>query len=279
MLSRRWLVGTAAVVALRPHLALAEAAPSGAEASGSTLERIQRSKTLRLAAFPGEAPFYAKDSGSGGWSGTAIEMAKDIAATCEVKLELVESTLAAVGGELQAGKIDLAIGVVPAPKWALLVDFTRPFFRNAVGIIGRKGFHAGSWAELDKPEIKIAIENGSPQEATIKRFAPNATIIGFKKAEDALGAVGSGRADAGLTTAVAGVSAIKRNAQLGEFQVLHQPRLDTPIAMAVRSDADHRWRDFLDVWIDYNNGNQRVRDWLAAGLGIKPDELPPDLGL
>ena len=45
----------------------------------STIDRIKRAKVLRIAALPGEAPYFNKDIATGAWSGMCIEMAKDIA--------------------------------------------------------------------------------------------------------------------------------------------------------------------------------------------------------
>jgi polar amino acid transport system substrate-binding protein len=243
-----------------------------------TLERIQRSKTLQLLVGTGEAPFFIKDAAANAYSGAAIDMAKDIAATCDAKLELTESSPGAYAADLQSGKADLAIGVVPLPKAALQLTFTPALMTNPYCLIGRRGFHAGTWAELDKPEIKLALDNSSP-DGTAKRFAPNATMIGFRGRDEALNAVQSGRADGIVTGALAALAALKRNAQLGEIQTLRQPRVEVPIVMAIRGETDRRWHDFLESWIAFNRDNRQIRDWLVAGLGLRADELPADLDL
>jgi len=52
--------------------------------------------------------------------------------------------------------------------------------------------------------------------------------------------------------------------------------------MGVRMEADKRWRDFLNAWVDYNRGIQQIREWLYAGLainGVKPEDVPADVEL
>ena len=62
----------------------------GAEA---TFDRIRRTGVLRIAALPGETPFFRKDLTTGEWSGVAIDMAKSIATAFNAKLEYVEFDL------------------------------------------------------------------------------------------------------------------------------------------------------------------------------------------
>ena len=253
------------------------AAPGGGE---STIDRIQRSKTLRIAALPGEAPYFNKDLSTGNWTGMCIEMAKDIAGNFDAKVDYLESTYGNSVLDLQANKIDLAFALNPTPKRALVIDFTHPFYMHGFGMVGKKGFKASTWAELDKPEIKIAVDIGSAHELSAKRFAPNATIIGFKMRDECILAVQSGRADCVILAVNLGLTAVKKNPQLGEFQMLRQPRIQLPTCMGVRMEPDKRWRDFLNAWVDYNRGIQQIREWLIGGLGIngvKPEDIPPDV--
>jgi polar amino acid transport system substrate-binding protein len=73
-----------------------------------------------------------------------------------------------------------------------------------------------------------------------------------------------------------GLTAVKKNPALGEFQMLHQPRVQLPTCMGVRMEGDKRWRDFLNAWV------QQIREWLYAGLainGVKPEDVPSDVEL
>ena len=79
-----------------------------------------------------------------------------------------------------------------------------------------------------------------------------------------------------------GLTAVKKNPALGEFQMLHQPRIQLPTCMGVRKEANKDWRDFLNAWVDYNRGIQQIREWLYGGLainGVKPEDIPADVEL
>ena len=184
--------------------------------------------------------------------------------------------------DLQANKIDLAFSLNPTPKRALVIDFTHAFYLHGFGMVGEKGFHASNWRELNKPEVRIAVDIGSVHEIAARRFAPNATIIGLKARDDCILAVQSGRADCVILAVNLGLTAVKKNPALGEFQMLYQPRVQLPTCMGVRMEADKRWRDFLGAWVDYNRGIQQIREWLYAGLainGVKPEDVPADVEL
>src|SRR5436853_2364170 len=188
MLSRRLFAATAAGAAAAagtPALLAAEAHAQTAP-SESTMDRIKQSKVLRIAALPGEEPYFNKDLATGAWSGMCIDMAKDIAANFDGTVEYLESTYGNSVLDLQSGKIDLAFALNPTPQRALVIDFTHPFYLHGFGMVGKKGFKASTWAELDKPEVKIAVDIGSVHELSARRFAPKATIIGFKMRDECI---------------------------------------------------------------------------------------------
>ena len=115
-----------------------------------------------------------------------------------------------------------------------------------------------------------------------RRFAPTAQITALPKRDDCILAVQSGRVDCVILAANLGLTAVKKNPGLGEFQILHGPRVQLQTCMGIRMEADRRWQDFLNAWVDYNRGIQQIREWLFAGLainGVKPEDIPADVEL
>ena len=280
MLSRRLFAASAAATASAS--AVLAAARAEAQPAESTMERIKSGKLLRIAALPGEAPYFNKDLATGEWSGMCIDMTKDLAKIFDAKIEYVESTYGNSVLDLQSGKIDLAFSLNPTPLRALVIDFTHPFYLHGFGMVGRKGFTATNWADLNKPEVKIAFDIGSVHEIAARRFAPHATLIALKTRDDCVLAVQSGRADCVIMAVNLGLTAVKKNPALGKFQMLHQPRIQLPTCMGVRKETNKDWRDFLNAWVDYNRGIQQIREWLYGGLainGIKPEDIPADVEL
>ena len=177
-------VGRRTLAALIPAVALA--GPAYAQGvTEFTLDRVQRTKVLRIAALPGELPYFRKDIGTGAWDGAAISMALDIAKVFDAKLEYIESTYGNSVLDLQANKVDLAFALNPTPQRALAIGFTHPMITHPFGCLAKKGFSPTTWADIDKPDIRVACDLGSLHETAARRFAPKAQITAFKPATTA----------------------------------------------------------------------------------------------
>ena len=255
---------------------------SAAEGDDNTLDRVRASKTLRIAVLPGELPYFNKDLAAGTWSGFSIEMANDIAKLLDVKLEYTESTYGNSILDLQSGKIDLGFALNPTPQRALVVDFTNTVFPHPFGAMLKKGMEAKTWADINKPEVRIAVDVGSANEAVARRFAPNATIKSLKSRDEVMLEMASGRVDCVVNALVLGLTAIAKNPNLGTYKILQSPSVTVASATAVRRESDKRWRDFLSVWIDYNRGVGQMREWFVKGLalsGVKAEDIPVELSI
>src|SRR5215472_5568259 len=122
MLSRRLFAAGAGAAAGSPAI-VARTAPPPPRPEW-TIERIQRSRVLRVAAFPGEVPYFKKDIATGQWSGMCVAMANDVAEVFGARVEYLESTFGNSLFDLQVGKIDLVFSLNPTPQRALVIDFT-----------------------------------------------------------------------------------------------------------------------------------------------------------
>lgn len=189
-------------------------------ASVSTLDRIKQKGVLRVAVIVGQEPYFHKDLATGQWSGACVEMANDIAAKLSAKVETVESTWGNQILDLQGDKVDLAFAVNPTPERALVINFSTPILIHSFTVITKKGFaKPQTWADINKPEVKIAIDIGSTHDTIARRYCPKATILGFKNRDEAILAVATGRADCNVSLAVLAVSTLKKNPNLGDLAI------------------------------------------------------------
>jgi polar amino acid transport system substrate-binding protein len=264
-------------------LASTLASPASAQAAtDNTLDRVRANKVLRIAVLPGELPYFNKDLATGNWSGMCLDMANDIAKLLDVKLEYTESTYGNSILDLQSGKIDLGFALNPTPQRALVVDFCGAVFHHPFGAMLKKGLEAKTWADINKPEVNIAVDVGSANEAVARRFAPNATIKSLKSRDEVMLEMSSGRVDCVVNALVLGLTAIAKNSNLGTYKILQTPAVAIPSSMAVRREPDKRFRDFLSVWVDYNRGIGQMREWFIKGLalsGVKPEDVPVELNI
>ena len=267
------LAGVAVAASLEP--VAAETAPVN-----SALERVKRTGVLRVAVLVGQEPYFHKDLSTGQWSGACIDMANDIAAKLSAKIEVVESTWGNQILDLQGDKVDLAFAVNPTPERALVIDFSTPILVHSFTVITRKGFAKPlTWAEINKPEVKIAIDIGSTHDLIARRYCPKANILGFKTRDEAILAVATGRADCNVSLAVLAVTTLKKNPALGEL-VIPRPLLTLPTNMGIRAEPDRRYKDFLSAWADYNRSMGQTREWMLKGfasLGLAAEDIPAEV--
>jgi polar amino acid transport system substrate-binding protein len=275
-LGRRALAG---VAALLPAAGFIEGARAQS-ANESTFDRIRRTKILRIAALPGELPYFQKDLASGEWNGACIEMAKDIAKVFDAKLEYIESTYGNSVLDLQSNKVDLAFALNPTPQRALSIGVTHPMIVHPFGCVARKGLEPNTWDDLNKPDVRIVYDIGSLHETAAKRYAPRAQQTGYKTRDDCTLALQSGRADAHILAAILGLSAVGRNPNLGSYHLLTGPVVALPSCLGIQREPDPRFADVVNAWIDYNRGAGQIREWLLQSLmkyGVAADQIPPTL--
>jgi polar amino acid transport system substrate-binding protein len=277
--------GLAAAAGVLPLLAmgLLGGAPSPAQAQGaaeSTFDRIRRTKILRIAALPGELPYFQKDLATGEWSGAAILMAQDIAKVFDAKLEYIESTYGNSVLDLQSNKIDLAFALNPTPARALSIAFTHPMIVHPFGCLAKKGVAPKTWDDLNKPELTIVFDIGSLHETAARRYCPKAQLVGFKTRDECTLALQSGRADAHIQAALLGLSTVGKNPALGPFYLLSNPTVALPSCLGLQREPDTRFREVIDAWLDMNRGTGQLREWMLEGLAknnVTRDQVPASL--
>jgi polar amino acid transport system substrate-binding protein len=267
-------------VALAGAAMAATASAKADTAPTSTLDRIKKSGVLRIAVIVGQEPYFHKDLATGEWSGACIEMANNIAGKLGAKVETLESTWGNQILDLQAEKIDLAFAVNPTPERALVIDFSTPILVHSFTVLTKKGFaKPQTWAELNKPEVKIAVDIGTTHETIARRYCPKATILGFKERNEAILAVSTGRADCNVSLAVLSFATMKKNPTLGELSV-PRPLLTLPTNLGIRAEPDRRYKDFLSAWADYNRSLGQTREWMLKGfeaIGLTAEDIPGEV--
>ncbi|WLB88773.1 MULTISPECIES: transporter substrate-binding domain-containing protein [Bradyrhizobium] len=281
MVTRR---DVASIVGLGAVTAAALASPAVAQTADpneSTFARIRRTKKMRIGAVGGGAPYYMKDLATGQWKGFYIDIAKGLADDMEAELEITETTWGNSVLDLQANKIDIFFGLNPTPKRALVVDFSVPVFNNAFAILCKKDFKPKSWAELNSPDIKIAVDQGSSHDQVVSRLTPKAQITRLKTADDATAALQTGRVDVQCLITMLSLTVLKKNPSLGQL-VLPTPIFATTSNAGFRRETDKTWRDYVNTWIDFNKGLGFIRNAIITNMelvGVTEADIPPGVSL
>ena len=246
-------------------LGLAALGARGAEAQEETaLDRVRRTKVLRIGAVPGQPPYSWKDLATGEWLGFLPEISRELAGTLGAAIEPVESTWGSGVLDLQAGKVDIFFGLAPTPQRALVVDFTHALYQNAFALVARKGFAPKSWAELDDPAVRVAIELGTSYDAAIPQLCPRATVLRLRTNNDAMLTVQSGRADCQIIVVIFALTTVARN-PFGHV-VVPDPVFGATTNAVVAKDANPAFREYVDAWIDRKRASGEFRAALVRNL-------------
>ncbi|NQE50753.1 transporter substrate-binding domain-containing protein [Herbaspirillum rubrisubalbicans] len=271
------VAGLAAATAMPKVFAQAATASGAAE---PTLARVQRTKTLRIGAVRGAAPYYNKDLASGEWGGFMIDFARSLAASLNVKLDITETTWGNSVLDLQTHKIDLFFGMNPTPARREVINFSEPLFLNAFTIVSKKEFK--TWADLDKPEVKIGVDIGSSHDQLVSRVCPHATIMRLEKADDATLALQTGRVDAQVLVWLLALNILKKNPALGKMTV-PQPLEATSTNIGLPKEDDKAWAEAVNKWIAAERAAGKIKPTVLGNLqklsGVKPEEVPAQIPL
>lgn len=243
-----------------------------------TLARIQRTKTIRVAALSGQMPYFSKDITTGQWQGACVEMTNSIAKVLDAKVEWVEATYGTSVLDLQTNKVDLGFALNPTPERALSIGFTHPMLIHPFGCVS-KTLKPETWDDLNKPNIRIAFDIGSLHETLAKRFDSKAQLMGFPNTDQAILALQTGRVDVVILAAMLALSALGKNPGIGTFYLLQNPLVALPSCLGIQEEYSP-FATVINAWLDMNRGTGQLREWLISNLekmGVKRDQIPASL--
>ena len=171
---RKWL-GAASLV----FAALAMTAAAGH--AQSTWEKIQSTGKLRMGVTQAP-PWYSKNPATGEWdSGLIVSVGQAMADELGVELEMHEVTWATSIAALQADKIDMMF-LDPTPKRAIVVDYPfQPLLYISLAVLARDDLAVEAWADLNNPEVSVAVPQASSMDEFLTRNIPNADIQRFPR--------------------------------------------------------------------------------------------------
>lgn len=265
-------------------LVLAATAVAPVTAQESVWARIQDTKTVKLGVAP-YAPFSYKDprGGEGGvkqgsdvWRGIAVMLGKDIADSLGANVEIVELSWASAIAAIQTGQVDLFLGLDGTPQRAAAVEFIHtPVYKYGVVFFGREDLATATWADLNKPEVRLGIVNGTNFDAMIQEYAPNASVQRFPSTSEVLAAFQTGQIDGTIATPSA-ADAAKAKMRKGQVVLMQEPTIYLPILAAIPPQQDQRWRDFLETTFAYmtdSGETRKIYQGEVAASGLAPEDV------
>lgn len=149
-----------------------------AEDNSSVVQRISDTSTLRVGMTGGQAPFNVINR-EGQFIGLDVDLAKLLAKSMGVKLEIIEMPFADLIPSLEDHKIDLVMSGMTAnlPR-NMRVPFVGPYFVSGKSILTKSDTMAKiqETGEINVENLRIAALRGSTSEEFVKKNLNKATL-------------------------------------------------------------------------------------------------------
>lgn len=178
--------------------------PAQAQAANgeSLLNTVLQRGTVRVATTTGSPPFAFTDK-NGNLEGFDIDVAHLLAKSLfndPSKVEFVRTSFDGRWETVNSGRADFGIMITTIqPARALHVAFTDGYVDSGNGCLVQKGSSIKSFADINKPNITVALLNVEPDHQRYKEFYPKAKALYFTSQSEQYAAVLSHQAAAACT--------------------------------------------------------------------------------
>jgi cyclohexadienyl dehydratase len=161
-------------------MGLAGALPQDASAQQvhSHLFTVTKSHTVKVCTFDGYFAISYRDPTSGKLEGLDVDMANALAKSLDAKLQFVETSFGSFIADVETNKCDVAMfGIGITLQRAQAVEFTDAYLQTGIYAVVRKGGPIKSWADIDKPGMRVAVTLGSYIEPFMKTYLKHAVLV------------------------------------------------------------------------------------------------------
>jgi polar amino acid transport system substrate-binding protein len=243
---------------------------------GGTLAQVKERGTLRVGVTQAP-PWYSKDPKTGEWaSGVGVSMGKAMAQALGAKFEPVEVNWGTAIAALQGNRIDIMYMLDATPERQQAVDFPKnPLLYYSLAVLAREDLPVKAWADLDKPEVRIAVPQATSMDKFLSENVSKASIQRYPGNTEAIAAFQAGRADA---VCLFHPPLLAARQKLGKGRiVVPTPAESRPSSAAVRKD-DAAFLAFVDRKLGefYQSGQtQKWYEEFLTGFGLDPKSVPP----
>lgn len=247
--------------------------PSQAQQKNALWDKIASSGELNCGVLTDYAPASWQVPATGAFEGYVVNFCKAIAEDLSREMakpivpKMLTVTWATMVLDAQSGRIDLASGLSVSEERLKAIDMPGPAYILADVLLYRKGYTAPkTWAEFNKPSVRVASVTGTSPEKTARDMMPNAEHLSFKQRPELILAMQAGRADVSVSAFVGALSAMKEGANVFGGFVVPEPRKELPSSFGLRKDGDGRMNKWLQAWAENARSSGRVQSLIRDAL-------------
>lgn len=191
---------TSALKGLSALALLATLSPSAeAQSTEGYWQGVQKAGVLRCGAAVAP-PYVMRDPATGEYSGFFADLCRQFADVLKVKPQFVDTTWDNIVAGLQAGKWDLSLALNRTPPRAMAINFSIAAMQYQISLAYNKEnpkvpADPRSIADIDKPDVTLAVMSGTAQDKAISAAVKQAQILRLPTVDETRLAVISKRAD------------------------------------------------------------------------------------
>lgn len=139
---------------------------------------------LRIAVLPGSPGSMVRDAATGQVRGVAFELGVELARQLGVPYELTEfAVFPEAARAVTSGAADLSSFNMASPLSAGVL-LTRPLYSQESGYLARPGSTLNGAAEVDRPGVKVGVQQGSTSQGVLRRLLAQATVVPVSSLQD-----------------------------------------------------------------------------------------------
>jgi len=225
----------------------------------------------------GDQPPFNVVNKSGELIGLEVDLARALASSIGVELEIVQRPFGTLLSSLEAGEIDMVMsGLTMTPERNLKVAFVGPYFVSGKAILTRDETLASSDEsdDINKTTVRLAALAGSTSERFVQEVTPEAQLTAVQTYDEAVQAVIDGSVDALVADFPICVISVFRNPDAGLIS-LSSPFNFEPIGIAMPAN-DPLFTNLVTNYVNLLEGTGLLDElrarWFLDAAWL--DELP-----
>lgn len=245
------------------------AAPAEAQQRESHLDRVVKSRKLRVCIWPEYYAISYKNPKTGQLEGIDIDLAKEFAGELKAELQFVETSFSAFIADLQTDKCDIGMfGIGATLSRAQAVEFSEPYIVTSVYGVTRKDHpKVKSWDDMDQDGIVVATQLGSYVDTFMKSYLKKAKVSSVQPPATREGEVATNRADI-LMTDYPVAKKLEATQEWARIINPTEPLAVTPYAYAV-APGDQVWLNYINLFLKTIKRDGRLLK-AAKNNGLEP---------
>ncbi len=221
------------------------------------LANIIKKHTLLVGTTGDYPPFTMTNVRDNTFRGYSIDVAKELAKYLGVKVKFVPATWTTLSAGVQAHKYDVAIsGISITADRLKSVDFAKPHM-NAAGltpVVAKKDLGKyKTWHDLDKKNIRIALQLGTAAEQSARSHFKHATLYSVDSPAIDYTEILAGRADAAIVDSLYFGLTIHKNYPKLALVSSDKPMQSNPFGIMMSKSDTKTLKAKINQWIDLEN--------------------------